>query len=595
MPSAQVSKWTPFGVALDLRAVSRTVSRTSATAFTVDIDAHWETYYSGAQTNFGMTATSGGKTVTLNTFGVKSSGSTKAFTGTYSISGNGAATKSITVAFKNFNDDTGRSATRNLTLNVSVPAWTSYTVKYDANGGSGAPSSQTKWKDQTLALSSTVPTRTGHTFKGWSTTKQTAVDGSATFNYKSGALYTANSAVTLYAVWQAYTYQVTYNANGGTNAPAAQTKTYGVTLTLTNSKPVKVNHTFKGWATSANSTTIAYASGASYTSNAKITLYAVWELSYTKPRITNFSVTRCDVNGSVSDRGTYATVKFTYACSRDIAKYTISVIDAAGSVISSDTVTYDYASLSGSISTKVGGSLSTESTYTIKVTVIDDGDSVGTTKSLTLPGIKFAVDFKAGGRGAAFGKPAELDDYVDFGFDAVFNNTLAIAGRDLSGSIKEAFQPQNENGNTVIGWGNYDLKSGNTNIYGHDVLIGVGNNDKPGTYRPYIRKGDSFEVTVRTAGYVTNSGKDVSFFVPMTRPIVGSPGITATSNKGITLRQNGSYTHGSTADTSVFPDSYTATFLYTQGVMVTASFTTTTNVTNNDSIGIYWNGTLTFT
>ncbi|MFI3141500.1 MAG: InlB B-repeat-containing protein [Clostridia bacterium] len=44
-----------------------------------------------------------------------------------------------------------------------------YTVKYYANGGSGAPSSQTKYEDVTLKLSTTVPTRTGYTFLGWGT------------------------------------------------------------------------------------------------------------------------------------------------------------------------------------------------------------------------------------------------------------------------------------------------------------------------------------------------------------------------------------------------------------------------------------------
>ena len=83
---------------------------------------------------------------------------------------------------------------------VSVPAWTSYTIKYDANDGSGAPSSQTKWKDQTLKLSTTKPTRTGYSFLGWSTSSSAT---SAT--YAAGANYTANAAATLYAVWKANT------------------------------------------------------------------------------------------------------------------------------------------------------------------------------------------------------------------------------------------------------------------------------------------------------------------------------------------------------------------------------------------------------
>ena len=73
---------------------------------------------------------------------------------------------------------------------------TSYTVSYDANGGSGAPGSQTKTQDATLTLSSTKPTRSGYTFLGWATSASAT---SAT--YQPGDSYTANASVTLYAVW----------------------------------------------------------------------------------------------------------------------------------------------------------------------------------------------------------------------------------------------------------------------------------------------------------------------------------------------------------------------------------------------------------
>lgn len=205
--------WNPFGVMFELTASGSSVTRKSATQFTVKVTAHWETYYNGAQTNYGMTASSGGGSVTLNPFGTYASSGTGSFTGTYSISGNGAATKAITVTFKNFNNDNGDSATTTVSFNVSVPAWTSYKVSYNANGGSGAPSSQTKWKDQTLALSSTKPTRTGYTFSKWNTKS----DGTGT-SYASGANYTANSAATLYAIWTENALTVNYYSNYATYA-----------------------------------------------------------------------------------------------------------------------------------------------------------------------------------------------------------------------------------------------------------------------------------------------------------------------------------------------------------------------------------------
>jgi len=79
---------------------------------------------------------------------------------------------------------------------ISCPART-YSVTYDANGGSGAPSAQSKEYNVTLKLSTTEPTKSGHDFKGWS--------GSDGNTYQKGDNYTGNAALTLTAVWQAQT------------------------------------------------------------------------------------------------------------------------------------------------------------------------------------------------------------------------------------------------------------------------------------------------------------------------------------------------------------------------------------------------------
>lgn len=414
---ATVSKWTPFGVALDITATGSTVTRTSATQFTVKIAASWETYYSGAQTNYGMTATSGGVTSTISAFnGTKRSSGSSTFTGTYSISGNGSATKTITVTFKNFNTDNGDSATKNVTFNVTVPAWTSYTITYNANGGTGAPGAQTKWRDQTLKLSTTTPTRTGYTFQGWSTSSTAT---SAT--YAAGANYTANSAATLYAVWKAITYTVSYNANGGTGAPGNQTKTYGTTLTLSSTKPTRTNYNFKGWGTSASATTVSYAAGASYTTNAAITLYAVWELAYVKPRITNLSIVRSDSSGKENDEGQNGLVVFDWECDKTVSSVVIKWKLPSATTWNSATVT--VSGTSGTVSHVIGSNtLSTESTYDVHITVTDAGGSTYATGTLT--SMKFAVDFLAGGRGVAFGKTSELDNTAEFEFEAKFNSPV---------------------------------------------------------------------------------------------------------------------------------------------------------------------------
>lgn len=154
---------------------------------------------------------------------------------------------------------------------VTAPAPPTYTVSYNANGGSGAPGSQTKYHGENLALSSTKPYKTGHYFKEWNTSS--AGNGTP---YQPGATYSSNAALTLYAIWVAETYPVTFQANGGSSPPASQVKTYGQTLTLTTAKPVRTGYTFLRWDTSQTGNGTSYSPGAPYTGNTALKLYAIW-------------------------------------------------------------------------------------------------------------------------------------------------------------------------------------------------------------------------------------------------------------------------------------------------------------------------------
>lgn len=70
-------------------------------------------------------------------------------------------------------------------------------------------------------------------------------------------------------------YVVEYDANNGSGAPSAQSKTHGAALALSSTVPTREGYTFDGWATSADGA-VAYAAGASYTNNADVVLYAHW-------------------------------------------------------------------------------------------------------------------------------------------------------------------------------------------------------------------------------------------------------------------------------------------------------------------------------
>lgn len=192
-----------------------------------------------------------------------------------------------------------------------------YTISYNANGGTGAPASQTVNFDGTLHIPATVPTRSGYTFlgwyamrngdqtwysagNGWHTEAQLTASGYTKRLYPTDTDFVINNSwlsgcldttgFTFYAVWEKNTpttYTVTYNANGGTGAPASQTKTHDVSLTLSSTKPTRSGYTFLGWATSASATSAAYQPGGSFTTDANTTLYAVWEQNVvsTEPQI----------------------------------------------------------------------------------------------------------------------------------------------------------------------------------------------------------------------------------------------------------------------------------------------------------------------
>lgn len=284
---------------------------------------------------------------------------------------------------------------------------TSYSVKYNANGGSGAPGNQTKWYDENITISNSKPTRTGYSFQGWATSSSGSVA------YKPGATYSANSGVTLYAVWKADTYPVKYDANGGTDAPAAQTKTYGQTLKLSTTKPTRKNYNFLGWGTSASSTTVAYAPGANYTGNTALTLYAIWELAYVPPKIENITIDRCQSDGTLDDFGTNIKVVFSWVCDQtiglnEVSEITIEYKKAIDPVYTK--IIVPATGINGSVSEIVGNDeISIEDAYDVTVSVRDSKDA--TLNGRTIPSAKFIMDFKMGGDGVAFGEPASLSGF----------------------------------------------------------------------------------------------------------------------------------------------------------------------------------------
>lgn len=303
-----------------------------------------------------------------------------------------------------------------------------YTISYNANGGSGAPGTQTKWMNENITLSGERPTRNGYSFQGWGTSS-----GDTTVDYNPGATYSSNSGITLYAIWKANTYSVTYNANGGSGAPGPQTKTHDVNLTLSNTIPTLANYNFKGWGASASSSAVLYSPGDTYSNNTGITLYAIWELAYTKPRIENVEIKRCNSSGVYNDSGTYISVSFSWSTDKTVSKIALWYKKSTDSSWSSE-INPTSSGTSGTVSKYVigSGSISTEYSYDIRIRV---QDSIGLTDVYyAIGGFSYPIDFLAGGKGVAFGKPAEKSNIVESAWDIIGNWHTEGDNRNVSTS-----------------------------------------------------------------------------------------------------------------------------------------------------------------
>lgn len=174
-------------------------------------------------------------------------------------------------------------STKNYNLNASYtvnaavtlyPYWEidTYTVTYNPGQyGSGTIAADTKTYGIDLQLSSSTYSRADYTQTGWST-----VDGGSK-DYNLGGLYTTDADIILYPYWNRNQFLITYDAVGGTGAPATQYKTPGVDIQLSSTIPTKTGFTFLGWDDSSAATTVDYHPGDTYTTDANLDLYAVWK------------------------------------------------------------------------------------------------------------------------------------------------------------------------------------------------------------------------------------------------------------------------------------------------------------------------------
>ena len=145
---------------------------------------------------------------------------------------------------------------------------TTYTVTFDANGGSGEMTSVTDLTGEYTLPENGFTAPDGKKFKGWSLT----ADGEIVTKVDM----TENK--TVYAIWENIIYTVTFNSNDGTPV-APQNVNAGEKLTEPTPAPTKEGFTFDGWYEDATLNT-KFDFNTSVVSN--LTLYAKWtENKYT--------------------------------------------------------------------------------------------------------------------------------------------------------------------------------------------------------------------------------------------------------------------------------------------------------------------------
>jgi uncharacterized repeat protein (TIGR02543 family) len=142
----------------------------------------------------------------------------------------------------------------------------SYSVAFDTNGGSTAPSAQTI-RHGGNASGPTNPTKAYYSFDGWY--KDAALTNRWSFDAD-----TVTSALTLYAKWNRNYYTLSFDSQGGTGISDQAVTGGAVVGTLP--APTRDGYTFGEWDTQANGAGTTYTADTMYEAALNTTIYAIW-------------------------------------------------------------------------------------------------------------------------------------------------------------------------------------------------------------------------------------------------------------------------------------------------------------------------------
>ena len=213
--------------------------------------------------------------------------------------------------YYNYSKDEARTVTGAGTYNAYYYPNT-YTVTYDANGGTGAPANGSFLYNSTYAISSSIPTRAGYTFVNWYVVENGQYLTSGQQRPKTWGSFT------LKAQWTPKQYDLTVNPNGGTfQDGTTDTKTADPKLTYDAASwwnvggfvPTRTGYTFEGFydelegGTKVYDATGACVPGTSYWNGEKQYVHAGNLTVYARWRENEYTVIY-DANGGTTDTQT---------------------------------------------------------------------------------------------------------------------------------------------------------------------------------------------------------------------------------------------------------------------------------------------------
>ena len=124
-----------------------------------------------------------------------------------------------------------------------------YNVTYNANSGSTTCAGGAYIAGETVTVCTTNPSKTGHTFIGWTYSPSVTIT--------DGKFVMPASDVTITAQWQVESYTVTWNPNGGnwggSAASIEETYEYGATI-VQPAAPQRDDYRFTGWSPAVSAT-----------------------------------------------------------------------------------------------------------------------------------------------------------------------------------------------------------------------------------------------------------------------------------------------------------------------------------------------------